>query len=174
MKDIHHFLDNAEQWKENAVMSFSINAYDVAERWEKLAPHPKERIDAAMKLSKAGYQVRLRIDPIVAVDDWENSYKGVIDDIFRKFRPERITLGTLRGLVRVIAASRDRSWVKYLDEKTNFGKRISLPIRVKIYRTLIGYLKKKYDFDQVAICKDTVEVHHMVSSDWRNLRCNCV
>lgn len=140
-------MDNAEQWKENAVMSFSINAYDVAERWEKLAPHPKERIDAAMKLSKAGYQVRLRIDPIVAVDDWENSYKEVIDDIFRKFRPERITLGTLRGLVRVIAASRDRSWVKYLDEKTNFGKRISLPIRMKIYRTLIGYLKKKYDFD---------------------------
>ena len=174
MKDIHHFLDNAEQWKENAVMSFSINAYDVAERWERLAPHPKERIDAAMELSKAGYQVRLRIDPIVAVDDWENSYKGVIDDIFRKFRPERITLGTLRGLTRVIARSRDRSWVKYLDEKTNFGKRISLPVRVKIYRTVMGYLKKKYDFDQVAICKDTVEVHDMVGSDRRNLRCNCV
>jgi spore photoproduct lyase len=174
MKDIHHFLDNAEQWKEHAVMSFSVNAYDVAERWERLAPHPEERIDAARRLSRAAYQVRLRIDPIVAVQNWENSYKGIIDNIFRKFRPERITLGTLRGLRRVIAASRDRSWVEYLDEKTNWGKRISLPIRVKIYRTLIDYLKNKYDFDQVAICKDTVEVHDMVGSDWRNLRCNCV
>jgi len=155
-------------------MSFSINAYAVAERWERLAPHPKERTDAAMRLFRAGYPARLRIDPIVAMDGWENSYKGVIDDIFSRFRPEKITLGTLRGLRRVIVNARDRSWVQYLDEKTNWGKRISLPIRVEIYRTLIGYLKKKYDFHQVAICKDTVDVHEMVGSDWRNLRCNCV
>jgi len=52
-----------------AIVSFSLNAIPVAERWEK-APHVLKRIEAARKVFEAGYEVRIRIDPMVPIENW--------------------------------------------------------------------------------------------------------
>ena len=65
-----------------AIVSFSINAEQVAKQWEKgaYAVSPiRNRIEMAGKLQDAGYEVRVRIDPMVPILEWEKHYKELVD-----------------------------------------------------------------------------------------------
>jgi len=157
---------------ENVIMSFSLNAPAVSNKWEK-APEVEDRIEAARKVSDAGYETRIRIDPMVPVFE-EEHYTGLIDMIFEQFLPERITLGSLRGLQSTINYSKDKTWVKYLSEKSNWGKKIDSEIRFEMYSTLIDYLKNNYGYTNVALCKETVEIWEKMELDYMKIRCNCI
>jgi len=50
------------------IMSFSLNAIAVADKWEK-APKAMRRLEAAKKLYGEGHEVRVRIDPMVPVEN---------------------------------------------------------------------------------------------------------
>lgn len=156
------------------IVSFSLNSFEVAKRWEIKAPSPKQRIRAAKKLFDAGYEVRIRIDPIISVENWKNEYKKLINHLFDNITPERITLGSLRGLQSTINNSSDKSWVEYLDEISNWGKKISFGKRYEIYNFIIDYLEKKYDFKQIGLCKETVNMWDELGMDFREIRCNCI
>lgn len=155
------------------IVSFSLNAYSVAERWEHKAPHPKERIKAARRLSDKGYSVRIRIDPMVPIDGWKKSYIELIDDIFLSFIPERITIGSLRGLQSTINNSTDKTWVPYLDDSSNWGKKITFDKRLDMYNTLINHLNKKYDYFDIGLCKETIEMWKKIGLDYKSIKCNC-
>jgi len=102
-----------------AIVSFSLNASEVAKRWERGTPPIDRRIEAGRKLSLAGYEVRVRIDPMVPVSDWRAHYTNLVHQIFTKFVPARITLGSLRGLQSTINGAKDKSWLEYLKEHSN-------------------------------------------------------
>ena len=159
--------------QKQVIVSFSINAFEVAGQWEKKAPTPRQRINAAKKLYDAGYEVRFRIDPIVPIEGWEKGYKQLIDYLFSKVKPERITIGSLRGLQSTINNCEDKSWVEYLDDSSNWGKKISFEKRYSMYRTIIDYLKDEHGFTDVGLCKETVEMWKELGMDWRGVRCNC-
>jgi len=156
------------------IASFSLNADNVAQRWERGAPSVNRRIEAGRKLSQAGYEVRIRIDPIVPVEDWKIHYTNLIDQIFTNFVPARITLGSLRGLQSTINGSTDRSWVKYLDESSNWGKKIKFDTRYEVYATIINQLNQKYNYNEVALCKETLAMWAKLGMDYKKIRCNCV
>jgi len=158
----------------NLLPSFTINAYPVAKRWEKGAPDVRKRIEAAEILSDSGYPVRIRIDPIVPIEEWKTEYLQLVDDLFSHFTPERITLGSLRGLQSTINNAKDKSWVEYLSERSNWGKRVDFSTSYLMYKTIIHYLKEKYDYDHVALCKETKGIWEMLGMDYRKIRCNCV
>jgi|Deesub1362A_J573_1020465.scaffolds.fasta_scaffold00051_32 spore photoproduct lyase len=156
------------------ILSWTLNALPVAQRWEKRAPRVEHRISAAKKCYDAGYTVRVRIDPIVPIKNWDVHYKNLIDMIFSNFRPERITLGSLRGLVTTINNCKDKSWVPYMTESSGWGKKIDFPNRFKLYSTLICYLRNHYSYSEVGICKETIEMHRALGTDYKNPKCNCV
>jgi len=156
-----------------AVISFSLNAIPVAKRWEK-APPVLKRIEAAKKVFDAGYEVRIRIDPMVPVKNWQEQYLQLLDILFDNFIPERITLGSLRGLQSTINGCTDKSWVKYLGESSNWGKKIYFKTRYAIYFAIIEQLKSKYSFNEVALCKETVEMWDALKMDYKKIRCNCI
>lgn len=155
------------------IMSFSLNAIPVADRWEK-APKIMKRIEAAQKLYDKGFEVRIRIDPMVPVEDWKRHYLHLVDFIFERFIPERITLGSLRGLQSTINGCTDKSWVKYLSEGSNWGRKINKEMRYQMYSKLIEYIKEKYNYKNVALCKETVGMWKMLGMDFREIRCNCI
>ena len=159
---------------DQVVVSFSLNAEAVSKKWEKYAPSVKDRIEAAAKIYKAGYETRIRIDPIIPILDWELHYKELIDQIFRKFAPERITLGSLRGLQSTINGSHDKSWVRYLLESSNWGKKVEFNTRYLMYSKIIEHLKKKYSYDQIALCKESKGVWEKLGKDYTKIKCNCV
>lgn len=156
------------------IVSFTLNALPVSELWEKKTPKVLDRIKAAEELSKVGYEVRVRIDPMVPVENWEKLYQDLINRIFSNFKPERITLGSLRGLQSTINGTKDTSWVRYLKETSNWGKKIDFTTRLKMYLNIIAYLKKKYRYDRIALCKETKAMWHKLGMDYKNIKCNCV
>jgi spore photoproduct lyase len=156
-----------------AIISFSLNAIPVAERWEK-APRVLRRIEAAKKVLDAGYEVRVRIDPMVPVENWQEYYVYLLSILFDNFTPERITLGSLRGLQSTINGCADKSWVKYLAESSNWGKKIDFKTRHLMYSTIIDQLKSEYSFTEVALCKETVEMWNALNMNYKKIKCNCV
>lgn len=159
---------------DQAIISFSINATEVAKRWEHRAPLVEQRIESANALSKIGYEVRIRIDPMVPVPDWEKAYVRLIEQVFTKFTPARITLGSLRGLQSTINGCKDNSWKGFLSENSNWGKRVDFATRHNMYRTVINMLNREFNYEKVALCKETIAMWKALGMDYRNTRCNCV
>ena len=158
-----------------AIISFSLNAEPVARKWEK-APTIASRIDAAKKVFDGGYETRIRIDPIVPYPEgeWQEYYKALIDLIFRQFFPERITLGSLRGLQSTINMAKDKSWVEFLKEPSKWGRRIPFEQRRETFKVILDYLNTNYDYINIAICKEPVMMWESLGMDWTKCRCNCV
>lgn len=156
------------------IVSFSLNADAVAKRWEKGAPPIGRRIEAGRKLSQVGYEVRIRIDPMVPVPEWKTNYTNLVDQIFASFVPARITLGSLRGLQSTINGATDKSWKEYLKENSNWGKKVEFNTRYEIYATLVSQLKEKYNYKEVALCKETLAMWAKLGLDYKKIKCNCV
>ena len=155
-----------------AVISFSLNAEPVAARWEK-APKVADRIEAAGLLKDAGFEVRIRIDPMVPIERWDKAYSKLLDDVFNRLRPDRITLGSLRGLQSTINNARDRSWTQFLDERSNWGRKIAIDVRKDMYSSIITKLRKEHSYRSVALCKETIQMWTDLKMDYTKVRCNC-
>jgi len=157
---------------ENCIISFSVNALAVSKRWEHGAPDPISRLDAAKKLADAGFEVRLRLDPMVPIENWKEEYDSLVDSIFERFTPDRITMGSLRGLQSTINNSPDKTWIPYLKELSNWGRKVDKEIRLEMYRYLIDKLKEK-GFEDFALCKETVDCWNALGLDYKKISCNC-
>jgi len=155
------------------IVSFSINAIPIARRWEKKTPSPEKRIDAAKKLVENGYKVRLRIDPMVPVGQWKKSYGNLVDMIYSKIKPERITFGSLRGLRSTINFCKDISWIKYLDDNSNWGLKASADKRKEMYMFLIDKIREYDTKCDMAMCKEAKGMWKEVGMEYRKIKCNC-
>jgi spore photoproduct lyase len=156
------------------IVSYSLNAEEVAQRWEKGAPAVSRRINAAKDLIKAGYQVRVRIDPMVPIANWETQYKNLLEQIFNFFTPSRITLGSLRGLPSTIARCTDKSWLEFLDENSNWGKKVRFQIRHEMYSSVIEELRYNHNYPDIGLCKETMEMWSALGMDYSQISCNCI
>lgn len=156
------------------IPSFTLNSYLAASKWEHGAPSVKNRIEAAEKLFNVGYPVRIRIDPLVPIVAWKEEYLTLLDDILSRFEPKRITLGSLRGLQSTINNAQDKSWVEYLSEYSNWGKKVDFETRYLIYSKIVNYLKEDHNYGNVALCKETREMWSKLSMSYRKIKCNCI
>jgi spore photoproduct lyase len=159
--------------QKNIIVSFSINALPIAKKWEKKAPSPEARIQAAGKLHETGYKVRLRIDPMVPVRTWKKNYSDLIDLVYQNLEPERITFGSLRGLQSTINFCKDKSWTQYLNDRSNWGLKAPDEIRQKMYSMLIGKIQEYDSKCDIAMCKETVGMWREIGMDWKRIKCNC-
>ncbi len=157
-----------------AIVSFSLNAHEVAEKWEAKAPDVSKRISAAKRLSDEGYEVRIRVDPLVPLPGWRDAYLRLLDEMFASLIPARITLGSLRGLQSTINNCPDKSWVVYLSDTSRWGRRIDLNLRCEMFGTLLEALRQQYDYVDVGLCKETLSVWTALSMDFRRIQCNCI
>mgnify|MGYP001072642199 CR=1 FL=1 len=167
--------------RKQTIASFSLNVTEVWKRWEKGTPSPQKRIDAARKLAEVGYEVRIRIDPIFPIDRWQRHYDDLVYSVFSKLPsdPDRITLGTPRGLAKTLIFAKDRSWEKiaFTDEpdRTGWGKKAPTPVRKEIY--LFFYDKFDnlgFDKSRIAMCKETRSMWKELGLDPKSCRCNCI
>ena len=171
----------AKNPRKQTIVSFSINASEISSRWEKKAPLPQQRIDAAKRLIESGYEVRLRIDPIFPVENWQQYYENLIYSILATLPsdPERITLGTPRGLAKTLIFAKDRSWEKiaFTDnpERSGWGKKAPSTVRKEIYTFFFDKLQSLgFDKSKIAMCKETKEMWREMGLDYSKCRCNCI
>ena len=163
----------------NVVFAWSVNAKVVADEYELYAPSVANRLRAARYAIENGYEVRLRIDPMVPITRWDKHYKRLVEDIMKQVPwVSVITLGSLRGLNSTITACKknhkDISWTDYLKDKTNWGLRVPVETRIEMYQFVIDLLEELGYQGDIALCKESIEVWEQLEMDPKKTKCNCI
>lgn len=166
--------------RRNTICAWSINAPEVAKKWELLAPHPCERLEAAKSVFDAGYEVRIRLDPIFPIDGWKSYYERIMDQLFSRIEPSRIILGTPRGLWKTMHYAEkmavDISWADFLKggEMTGWGLKLPFESRKEVYQTISDKLVSLgYDKTRITLCKETVEMWNTLGWKRKSGVCQC-
>jgi spore photoproduct lyase len=171
-----------------------MNNAHVSRKYEVGAPTFERRLNAAHRVQQAGYPVRIRLDPIVPFDGWQDAYADTIDRIFEKISPDRITLGTLRfekqfyNMRHSIFTTGD-DLPNFLEEmtpmftpkkvtvngkvKTKAGKySFSDSKRVDIFKFAINRIREHSNC-KIALCKESAGVWNQVGLDLSKCGCVC-
>jgi len=166
------------------IVSLSINPQVIVERFEIGTASSSDRIEAARLAQEMGFEVRIRIDPMIPVEGWILYYGNLFRELLNKVKPTRITLGTLRALKKTVRYAQDLSWIKYVPEPSPWGKRVERGLRVRMYELAIEILKEHGFKGHIALCKETPKVWQSLQSKglienpgtpgvWENVMCNC-
>lgn len=159
-----------------AIFSWSVNAEDVAARWEHGTPLPSARFEAARRMKAAGWPVRFRLDPMVPYAGWESGYAAAIEEI-NSVGPDMVTLGALRATsaksLRAAAKKngRDDSIFDYLTEErdpSGFKYRIPFEIQVELFRFALDRLDVKV---VPALCKEDEHLWRALGIPFRGCHC---
>jgi spore photoproduct lyase len=169
-------LDHGEQ----SIVSFSVNTDKVFEQLEHRTPSPDSRLAAAGKAQEAGYEVRLRIDPVILYSTWEKDYVSLVDKIFEFVEPTRLTIGEYRpsnGLANHISARfPDSPLLRVNKSLVKEGTKLRYPRtqRIKMFRTIIEAIRRRGTDVDIALCKEQPQIWKAVGLDAKGLLCNCV
>ena len=169
-------LDHREQ----SIISFSVNTDKVFEELEHRTPSPESRLTAAAKVQKAGYEVRLRIDPVIFYSTWEKDYMSLVDKIFQFVQPTRITIGEYRpsnGLANHISSRfPDSPLLRINKSLVKEGRKLRYPKaqRVKMFRIIIEAIRRRGPDVHIALCKEQPQIWKAVGLDTKRLLCNCL
>jgi spore photoproduct lyase len=172
----------------HTIICWSIYNELVSRKFEIGAPTFERRLEAAWKVQQAGYPLRLRLDPIVPFDGWQQTYAATVKEIFEKVTPERITLGTLRfeeqfyNMRKSIFTTGDDlpEMEPMFDRKMFKGKKrpkigkysFSEATRVRIFDFIIQEIRK-YSNCHIALCKDSADVWNQLGLNLSRVRCVC-
>ena len=167
--------------RKQTILSLSLNARKVWSLWEHLTPSPEKRLEIARRAMESGYEVRMRIDPVFPIDNWEVHYEDFIYRLLSKLPedPDRFTLGTPRGLAKTLRFADDRTWEKiaFTDkpERTGWGKKVPKSLRKEIYIFFYDKLTNLgFDKSRIAMCKETKSMWEELGLNPDSCRCNCI
>ena len=91
--DVENLLDlDHAGW---TILSWTVNAPEVALQFEKNTPDVSARIEAMRRCAQAGYPVRAVLMPVVPVAEWQAAYGRFIATLLESVPLARITLGSI-------------------------------------------------------------------------------
>jgi len=136
----------------NILISFTFSPQEIIDKYELKTSSLDERIEAAYKLQKSGYDIGLRIDPMINVDDNKKVYGEMIDKIFKKLEKDKIKdigIGALRyakGLRQKVLAENVTDLffdelIIGIDGKERYFKKIRLDMFRNIVKKIEEYGK---------------------------------
>jgi spore photoproduct lyase len=163
-----------------SIISFSVNTDAVFQQLEHRTASPDSRLIAAAKVQKAGYEVRLRIDPVIYYSTWEKDYIALVEKIFEYVQPTRITVGEYRpsnGLANHISSRFPESPLLKINKSlVREGKKLRYPknLRVKMFKTIIEAIKKHRSGIDISLCKEQPEIWKALGLNMKGLFCNCL
>jgi len=166
--------------KGRSIMSFSINTDKVYQQLEHRTASPEARLMAAKKLQQAGYEIRLRIDPVILYSTWKKDYIDLVEKLFVYVKPERITLGEYRpskGLASHISSRfPDSPLLKIHSGLVNEGPKLRYPEehRLAMFRVIVDAIKKHDKRVKIALCKEDIKIWKSLDMQINGLYCNCL
>ena len=162
--NIDSLLDLDHQGR--TVLSFSVNAPEVARNEERRAVPVARRIEAASRGVKAGYRVAFHFDPLIRHQGWEEGYRQTVNEIYDVIPPDRIawiSLGAFRylpGLKEIVRRRHPQS--RIMDDEFILaadGKmRYLRPRRVEMYRTVLSAIRARDPEACVYMCMESPRV----------------
>jgi spore photoproduct lyase len=156
--------------KGRVVVSWSLNPQRVIDADEHLTASLEERLRAAKRCQEAGYKVAFHFDPMIEYPGWELDYRALVERLFSVVDHRRVSwvsLGVLRetpGLKRVMR--RRFSSTRLLSGEQALcpdGKmRYFYPLRVSMYRKMLGWIREALPTVFVYLCMESKEVWEQV------------
>ena len=171
-----HFVNYDRMFKD---VEISVNTDKVWQYLEHRTPSPTDRLQAARKVQDTGYEVRLRIDPVVRYSTWEKDYRGLTELIFDYVEPSRITIGEYRpaeGLSSHIKTRFPESSLLKINGSliADSGKlRYPRECRIEMFRAIADGIRRCDKKVRIALCKETPQVWKASGLEGRGLCCNC-
>lgn len=162
------------------IVSFSVNTDKVWQYLEHRTPSPAARLTAAHKAQQAGYEVRLRIDPVIRYSTWEKDYRALVEEIFTRVQPSRITIGEYRPAQTLSNHIRSRFPESPLMKVNgslvaeNGKLRYPRECRLEMFAAIIKAIHRCSPRTQIALCKESAEVWKAVGLMGNRLCCNCL
>ena len=153
------------------IVAFSVNATEVSASYEKGPPEPMRRIEAAARVKEAGYQVTLRLDPMIPIEGWREAYARFLEEACRIVTPDQWTLGSLRYFTSLPMwtrkVGRDPSVFRFGSEWTpgDRRRRIPLSLRAAMYSTAMDVIRQRQGDVAVRLCKETAALHRRLGTD---------
>ncbi len=145
---IDHLLDLPHNGK--TVVSWSVNPSYIVAHEEFKTARLNERLEAAYRVSQAGYRVAFHIDPMIHYDGWEAGYTELVEQLIAAVPPEKIawiSLGSLRYIPKLKSIVESRfpksriflgEFIKGEDGKMRYLKKV----RQRMYYVVQRKLKK--------------------------------
>ena len=185
----HYLTDISPAHRSNIVASFSLNPEAIADLWEgkwpdtyeRITPPISTRLDAVKYAQDLGFEVRVRVDPILTPDGWEEHYAAFIADVKKAGINFRYwTLGTYREKNTQLDAWRERwglppmEWQPSDKELVKDGTHRHLPeeCRIAIYMKVASLIRHEFPKARVSLCKETHTVRKALALC--NADCNCL
>jgi spore photoproduct lyase len=165
---------------DRSIMSFSVNTDKVFHELEHRTASPEARLVAAKKLQQAGYEIRLRIDPVILYSTWKKDYTDLVEKIFSYVKPKRITIGEYRpskGLASHIRTRFPESHLLKIHSGLNSdGTKLRYPdkYRLLMFKTIIDAIRKHDKKIRVALCKEDIKIWKRLDMPINGLNCNCL
>ena len=162
------------------IISFSVNTDTVHQQLEHRTASPEARLTAAKKLQDHGYEIRLRIDPIILYSMWGRDYPELIEKIFNYVKPARITIGEYRpskGLATHISSRfPESSLLKVTSGLISDGTKLRYPeeYRTVMFRTIINSIREYSSNVKIALCKEGINIWKSLGMPVNGLYCNCL
>ena len=156
--------------KERVVVSWSMNPQRVIAADEHGTASLEERIAAARRCQAAGYKLGFHFDPMIEYDGWEDDYRDMVEKLFAAVDFRRmawISMGVLRttpGLKRTMRS-------RFLTSRLPTGEQILCPdgklryfqpLRVAMYRKMLGWIRSAAPTVFVYLCMESREVWQQV------------
>ncbi len=156
--------------KDRIVVSWSMNPQRVIDLDEHGTASCAERLRAARRCQEAGYRLGFHFDPMVEYPDWEQDYEEMLEQTFATVDWRRISwlsMGVLRNTPGLKRTMRDRfpstrlltgEQVLCPDGKLRYFQ----PLRVEMYRKMLGWIRRAAPTVKVYLCMESKEVWEQV------------
>ena len=198
--DVENLLDLDHAGR--TILSWTVNAPEVAARFETNTPDVMARVDAMRRCAEAGYPVRAVLMPIIPVADWREGYGRFLATLLESVPLSRITLGSicsypqaqrlmelklgkqnaittlLRGLSRFRApgeaGSDENGTVPLGPARSDDGRlRFSRITREEVYRYLVECIRRRRPDLEIGLCLEDEAMFASLDLTGNIGRCNC-
>jgi spore photoproduct lyase len=156
--------------RDRVVVAWSMNPQRVIELHEDGAASLEQRLTAAQRCQNAGYRLGFHFDPIIEYPGWEKDYEDTLDRLFAVVDWRHIawfSMGVLRLTPALKRTMRERfpltSLVTGEQVLCPDGKlRYFQPLRVSMYRKMLGWMRRAAPTVKVYLCMESREVWQQV------------
>jgi spore photoproduct lyase len=155
------------------VVSWSVNAPAIVEREEHGTATLAERLDAARRLTNAGYRVGFHFDPLVEHEGWEDGYGAAVRDVFASVPHAAIawiSLGSLRLTAGLERRIRGRGGAQpilggELVAGPDGKSRVWLGLRMRMYRFVASLIREAAPEVPTYLCMEKAGVWDRVMGE---------
>lgn len=184
----HYLQEIPQKQRNNVVVSFSLNPEPIADLWEgkwpdgvRITPPVVKRLEAAAFAQELGFEIRIRVDPILTPFGWEDYYNDFVKQTKQLGIDFRYwTLGTYREKNSQLQAWAARWGLQPMEWQPDDGELVKdgthwhLPEgrRVEIYRIMRDLISGYFQQAKLSLCKESHVIREEVALC--NADCNCL